>query len=153
MEAATGSIPVDEGLGSSGDCQVGLVLAEGGRVDILRVLLLHKLLETRPVVFVDPHELILPSSKGQKLMVVGHRYPSKTLIVVLHVDGLVSVELGTIKPVQVHVRLGDHEGQEHVVVGDSDRINGILKFSMKGLEVHEFSSIEGINVNPLVVLG
>ena len=86
-------------------------------------------------------------------MVIGHRYPSKALLLVLHADGLVADELLSIILVDVGMSLMDDEGQEHMVVGDGYRINEIRKLIDDGMVVDELGSIEGVDVNPLFVLG
>ena len=111
----------------SGDCQVGLVLAEGGQKHIVVVGLVGDFDEFRFHVLVDPHELVLLPREGEVLAVIGHEDLSQSHILILHGDVLVEGVVAPIVPVDIGIELCNCKAQEHVVVGDGHRPDDVLK--------------------------
>ena len=69
---------------------------------------------------VDSGKVVMASSNRQVLMIVGHLHHFPFPCMILDADVLVEGEVGAVVLVDIGIRVVNHEGEVHVVVGDGE---------------------------------
>ena len=82
-------------------------------------------------------------------MIIGDFYHFPTS---RHRDVLVEGEVGAIILVDIGILVNNHEGKVHVVAGNAHCRNETWKIMVDGFLVDELSPVEGVDVDPPVVL-